>query len=260
MVVPLVPLPSISPPAPALPVYSETSGSLPTSNSSSNMIPEAPIVPRRSGGGSSKTNTSSGTFKLPLEITRVFTQDGSIILHPNYTGEEIQLTIVGNFEGISRSSEIELVLDNAIKLRVASSSENEIIAFLPQKGIPDLYLTGTHKLEARFNNQVARFELEIGPPERPYPISPKIDFIDLEYSSDFRPIALKIQGSDLMLNPFFAQIKLDDAVLNIFSTEISSEFTVVRVTLPNDFDAKKDYGLVYSSPFGSTTHLINGEI
>jgi hypothetical protein len=257
------PSPSLSPIPPStptpLPISSEPKN--PTdSNPSLGIEPstQSSSAYSRVGGGSDST-TPSGAVNLPLEITGVLTKDGLPTLHPDYLGEAIELTLVGHFPDLTNVNELELILDNAIPLRVTSVSENKVTAFLSQKRVPDLYLAGTHKLEARLNKQTTRFQLEIGSPQKPYAISPKIDFVDIEYSSESQPVALKLQGNDLLLNPFFAQIKLDDTILNILSTEILPEFTVVRVALPNTFDIKSDYSLIYTSPFGSTTHLIRGE-
>jgi len=208
-------------------------------------------------------------------------------LRPDWEGEAIELTLKGPFARRNQKPlkadgflftlesplvvrslapnesepEARILLDDAILLTQISITPDEIRVRLPQAGLTDLLLEGSHKITLAYQRYYADTIIQVGPPISPPPLGalqPQIKTIELVRNSDGQPRFLRCTGTGLMTQGKFSYAQLDgDFALSYQSQIVQTDAglsyeTLIHLPQPDQFDPTQSHTLSYATPFGVT--------
>lgn len=226
------------------------------------------VAPAAGGNGVFPSPIPQATLPPPglHIITGVFIQGQNIMgasapaaLHANYLGKVIQLSIQGYFYlGAAQPEDVDVYLDNDIETNTLSVSNNRIEASFNTANIPDLYLVGSsHTLTLDLPGQTLKVEIRVGAPDVTVPLAPQIQQIEVVRDEFDEVEYLQIKGTNLMYNPNFAQVKVNQEVVSIIQAgleenEQEQEEFIMLIDPPQNSELTKNtkYSFSYTTPFG----------
>ncbi|MBF2052014.1 MAG: hypothetical protein IGS03_00950 [Candidatus Sericytochromatia bacterium] len=148
---------------------------------------------------------------------------------------------------------MRLVLDNGIEWEIISVSNTRIKARLNTAYLTDLYLTGPHKLVLETPQTTLQHQIRVGTPELVFFLQPQILSVTVIRDEAQVPIYLEVQGHNLMLNPHFAQAKVNGEIVAILASSLLNGTQTLQVALPEDsapFSQPGQHSLTYQTPMG----------
>ena len=197
-------------------------------------------------------------------------------IHPDFAGQEIQLTLKGHFEDrwrplplrdflftldpellqetfVGLQPRARVLLDNSILLQVDSVSADEIQATLNTERVPDLYLKGLHRISVEYGQYYSDGLIQIGDPEPVEDLQPRIDSVEVLRDRRGTPLHLRLSGDNFMVFPKFSYALIDGEFGFGYQTEVlrnGGMETVVHIPDPEHFDDLETHSVIYATPFG----------
>lgn len=219
-------------------------------------------------GGSRKPVTSPSPTPLPIptptmpsnheaaladlrlpEGPSVLGKDAPGALRADYTGGSIILHAIGYFFD-PQPQDVSLSLNNSLDFNLVSASNYVLTFALDTKNIPDLYLEGPHWITLKIKTLEIERQILVGLPITQVSLFPAISGAEVVSSVQTQSSVLEVEGLHFMMNPRFAQAKIDGEVVPILNTHLSQEQSVMQVQLPSGFTEEGSHQLIYSTPFG----------
>lgn len=208
-------------------------------------------------------------------------------LQPDWEGEAIELTLKGPFVRHNQKPlkaddflftleeplvvrslapdesepKARILLDDAILLTPISITPDEIRVRLPQAGLTDLLLEGSHKITLVYQRYYADTIIQVGPPVAPPPLGalqPQIKTVELVRNNNGQARFLRCTGTGLMTQGKFSYAQLDgDFALSYQSQIVQTDAglsyeTLIHLPDPDQFDPMQPHTLTYATPFGVT--------
>lgn len=186
--------------------------------------------------------------------------DAADAIIPNFHGKVVRLEASGYFF-VGAGDPVRLVMDNGIVWEVTSISQTRIEARLETAYIADLYLTGPHKFVLELPLATLQYQVRVGTPELELFLQPEILSVTVVRNESQTPVQLEVKGRQLMLNPNFAQVKINGEIVSVLETAAASDGSqTLQVALPSDvsvFAENNHHVLSYQTPMGLTVHYFN---
>ena len=211
---------------------------------------------------------------------KVMGPNAPVALTPNYAGEDIRLTIKGQFEKrnekafklkdflfqlesplvqqsfVGNEPQARVLIDDSILLQVESVAATEIKVRLNSKLLPDLYLKGNHRLSVELNRWYTDALLHVGEPA-PVDVSalqPQIGSVEVLWERG-KPMHIKLSGRGFKVFPKFSYATIDGEFGFGYQTEVTADGsaeTEVHIPDPQSFDLNPRHTVIYATPFGVT--------
>ena len=233
-----------------------------------------------------------------LNIQDVRIKDGDSIMGstavsaitPEFSGRRVELTLLGNFTQnrkaltldnfvfaydspliqetlIEDSPKSRILLDDSILLQVISVEKDRIQVVLENKGLPDLYLKGLHKLSIEHEKYFTDTLIQVGEPqEKSVNLQPRIISAETLRNQAGVPLHIRLTGTNFMAQPKFSYFTIDGEFGFGFQTQVFAQSsgemtweTVVHIPNPETFDNTSQHLIAYASPFGTAIYEFNHE-
>jgi len=177
-------------------------------------------------------------------------------LRADYTGGQITLHAIGYFFD-PLPQDVSLRLNNSLDFSLTTASNHVLTFSMSTEKIPDLYLEGPHWLKLQVGNTVLEDQLRVGAPITQVNLFPSLASAELVSAASGHTV-LQVVGSHLMLNPRFAQARIDDQVVPVLQVQLQGEQAMMQVQLPENFSAQGSHELIYSTSFGVAFQTFEG--
>lgn len=158
------------------------------------------------------------------------------------------------------SPKCRVVMDKAILWDVVSVSADTILIQLNTRGLAEFYLTGLHQLALETPSRREEKLILVGKPVTQADLRPAISQVGLVKDEQQKPAYLKIQGAQLMINPALVNIKVDGILcFPAFMQVLSDDSWEIFVPVEDNFDVQQEHTVQYTTPFGFTFAVYEGE-
>ena len=152
---------------------------------------------------------------------------------------------------------VRVVLDDSILFTPISVSETEMKVKIDTFRIPDLLLSGFHKISVIGGGFFTDTLIKVGKPETvTNKLTPTIDKVEILNDKKGKPVNIRITGNNYMLYPKFYHTTFDGVFGFGHETSLFEENEVIKyetiIHIPNasTFDKNKTHSLSFATPFG----------